>query len=80
MVEADALKQTAATFLEGYSMPYDPSLYRHIALIALARVEGLSRVDYLDARGQEDVKVTTKSALSRSQDGHPLELFERIER
>ena len=78
--EADALKQTAATFLEGYAAPFAPSLYRHLALIALARVEGLSRVDYLDAEGQEDVRITTKSALSRSGDTHPLELFERIER
>lgn len=79
--EEIALTETATAFLDGYgamkSGDINPSLSAHIAAIALARVEGKSRVDYLDGDSQEEVKKCTKSALAATVDIHPLELFSK---
>ena len=79
--EEAGLKETATAFLQGYSSTkagdINPSLAFHVAALALARVEGKSRVDYLDHDSQEEVKQRTKSALAAKSDIHPLELFSK---
>jgi hypothetical protein len=49
----------------------------HVALIALARVEGKSPVNYLDLTQQKNIVELTKSALNSKEIMHPLELFQR---
>ncbi|MFM8621900.1 MAG: phosphotransferase family protein [Holophagaceae bacterium] len=73
--EATTLRATAARFLVGYGETPADSLFAHTALIALARVEGKSRVDYLDQAAQSKLQVLTKRALS-SATMNPLELFD----
>lgn len=73
--EATALRATAARFLVGYGQAPAESLLSHTALIALARVEGKSRVDYLDQTAQSKLQVLTKRALS-SASMNPLDLFD----
>ncbi len=69
--EQIALRETAENFLNSYkalcALPIAPSLPRHIALIALARVEGVSLVSYLDAAGQERVTTRTKKIIADPQ-------------
>lgn len=61
------LVETATQFLTSYKqttrLSVAESLPQHIALIALARVEGISPVNYLDAPAQQRLAVLTKSAL-----------------
>lgn len=77
--EQSGLRETAKRFLESYHVTMqrslDASLPLHVAAIALARVEGKSRVDYLDEMAQEALKRTTKKALSSSLPIGPLALF-----
>ena len=65
--EKDALITTATNFLNGYrqscNLAIADSLPQHVALIALARVEGVSPVNYLDESAQRELAAITKSAL-----------------
>ena len=65
--EKDALIATATNFLNGYrqscNLAIADSLPQHVALIALARVEGVSPVNYLDESAQRELVAITKSAL-----------------
>lgn len=69
----------AASFLEGYSNSgsnqISDLLGWHTALIALARVEGQSPVNYLDVENQQRLQIETKSTLSRKNPVHVLDLF-----
>jgi 5-methylthioribose kinase len=65
--QKQALVETATQFLNTYKqntrLTVAESLPHHIALIALARVEGVSPVNYLDGPAQQQLVVLTKSAL-----------------
>ena len=65
--EKDLLVDTAKQFLASYQqntrLNVATSLPHHIALIALARVEGVSPVNYLDESAQQRLVALTKSAL-----------------
>ena len=65
--EKDLLVETAKQFLASYQqttrLSVAASLPHHIALIALARVEGVSPVNYLDSPAQERLVALTKWAL-----------------
>ena len=65
--EKDALIATATNFLNSYrqscNIAIADSLPKHVALIALARVEGVSPVNYLDESAQRELVAITKSAL-----------------
>jgi 5-methylthioribose kinase len=65
--ERDLLISTATQFLEKYQetskIDVAVSLPQHIALIALARVEGVSPVNYLDESAQQRLVAITKAAL-----------------
>ncbi|CAN2216927.1 Aminoglycoside phosphotransferase [Candidatus Nanopelagicaceae bacterium] len=69
---------TATEFLTSYHqnthLSIAASLPHHIALIALARVEGVSPVNYLDGAAQQRLVALTKSALLDS-DMTSTELF-----
>jgi Ser/Thr protein kinase RdoA (MazF antagonist) len=66
-VEKETLASTALNFLNSYRqtsrISIAKSLPLHVALIALARVEGVSPVNYLDEPAQQRLVTTTKSAL-----------------
>ena len=65
--EKDALATTALNFLDSYRqtsrISIAKSLPLHVALIALARVEGVSPVNYLDEPAQQKLVAITKAAL-----------------
>jgi len=65
--EKALLLATASQFLSAYKantqLPVAESLPHHIALIALARVEGVSPVNYLDQPSQQRLIAITKAAL-----------------
>ena len=65
--EKDLLVETAKQFIASYQqttrLSVAASLPHHIALIALARVEGVSPVNYLDESAQQRLVALTKSAL-----------------
>ena len=65
--EKELLISTATQFLSKYQetseLSVAQSLPHHIALIALARVEGVSPVNYLDEPSQQRLVVITKTAL-----------------
>jgi len=65
--EKEALIATATNFLNSYrqscNLAIADSLPQHVALIALARVEGVSPVNYLDELAQRELVAITKSAL-----------------
>ena len=71
------LRESAKNFLDSYGsncdIPIAQSLPRHIALIALARVEGVSLVNYLDAAGQLRITSKTKSIIA-----NPMATFEEL--
>jgi hypothetical protein len=52
-----------------------PSVTRHAALIALARVEGKSPVNYLSTDAQQKLQVFTKDVLASSENLSVSELF-----
>ena len=62
------LRDTAISFIDSYAQTCDTevakSLPHHVAVIALARVEGVSPVNYLDEAGKTRVQSVTKAALS----------------
>ena len=73
------LRQTAQDFLKAYDaeseITHAPSLAWHTALIALARVEGTSLVNYLDESAQIGLTKLCKGALSATAPMNLLELF-----
>jgi 5-methylthioribose kinase len=66
-VERDILVETTRAFLSSYQsltiIPVSPSFTHHVAVIALARVEGVSPVDYLDEDAKIRVQELTKTIL-----------------
>jgi thiamine kinase-like enzyme len=62
------LRETANSFINSYAQTCDTevakSLPHHVAVIALARVEGVSPVNYLDEAGKTRVQSVTKAALA----------------
>jgi len=62
------ISQTALNFLDSYvnktEIGVSPNLVAHISLIARARVEGVSLVNYLDAPAQERVLIRTSEGLT----------------
>ena len=62
------LGETAIAFINSYaktcSIPVSTSLPHHVAVIALARVEGVSPVNYLDEAAKARVQSVTKSAIA----------------
>lgn len=73
------LRQTAQDFLKAYDaeseITHAPSLAWHTALIALARVEGTSLVNYLNESAQIGLAKLCKGALSETTPMNLLELF-----
>jgi 5-methylthioribose kinase len=65
------LRETAISFIDSYSQTCNielaKSLPHHVAVIALARVEGVSPVNYLDGAGKARVQSVTKAALANPQ-------------
>jgi len=65
--EKSDLVETATNFLNTYQqtsrLAVADSLPHHVALIALARVEGVSPVNYLDLSAQKSLVALTKNAL-----------------
>jgi aminoglycoside phosphotransferase (APT) family kinase protein len=74
-----ALANLASEFVAEYEMihPISPSLTLHTALIALARVEGKSPVNYLNPQQQEALQTLTKSILAQRTSTNILDLFQR---
>lgn len=62
------LHETAISFINSYAQACNievaKSLPHHVAVIALARVEGVSPVNYLDEGGKARVQSVTKAALA----------------
>ena len=62
------LHETALAFINSYakasSIPVATSLPHHVAVIALARVEGVSPVNYLDEAAKARVQSVTKAAIA----------------
>ena len=81
--EKELLVATATQFLNTYKantqLPVAESLPRHIALIALARVEGVSPVNYLDQPAQQHLVTITKATLLDSDMSFEM-LFESANR
>lgn len=79
--EEAALKFTAQSFVTAYSAvsggPLPKSLALHTAALALSRVEGKSRVDYLSQAAQEQVKERTKKVLEDFSTIDPANLFSK---
>jgi 5-methylthioribose kinase len=77
--EKVAITKTALNFLSSYSentrISIAETLPQHVALIALARVEGVSPVNYLDEPAQQKLVALTNSALLDSTMTYEL-LFE----
>ena len=65
------LRDTAISFINSYAQTCNievaKSLPHHVAVIALARVEGVSPVNYLDDSGKARVQSVTKAALANPQ-------------
>ena len=65
------LRETALAFIDSYARTCNvevaKSLPHHVAVIALARVEGVSPVNYLDEAGKARVQSVTKAALANPQ-------------
>ena len=62
------LRETAIAFINSYAqtcnIPVATSLPHHVAVIALARVEGVSPVNYLDEAAKARVQSVTKAAIA----------------
>jgi 5-methylthioribose kinase len=70
-MQRSLLRETAISFINSYSqacnIEVSKSLPHHVAVIALARVEGVSPVNYLDEGGKARVQSVTKAALANPQ-------------
>ena len=77
-LHAKLLANTAISFVEEYQevRRISPSLTKHAALIALARVEGKSPVNYLSASAQHKLQTFTKAILANNGNLSVTELFE----
>jgi aminoglycoside phosphotransferase (APT) family kinase protein len=80
--EAAELSNIAKTFLIAYEEQTEisASLVLHTALIALARVEGKSLVNYLSNSEQEKIQLLTKQVLFDRQTPNVLTLFDMSKR
>jgi aminoglycoside phosphotransferase (APT) family kinase protein len=62
------LRESAIEFINSYAhscnIEVAKSLSHHVAVIALARVEGVSPVNYLDDAGKARVQSVTKAAIA----------------
>ena len=65
------LRETAISFINSYTQTCNievaKSLPHHVAVLALARVEGVSPVNYLDDAGKARVQSVTKAAIANPQ-------------
>lgn len=77
-LQAKLLANTAVAFVQEYQRlrRVSASVTRHAALIALARVEGKSPVNYLSPEAQRKIQIFTKSILEKSSNLTITELFE----
>jgi 5-methylthioribose kinase len=77
-LQAKLLANTANTFVKEYEKlrVISPSVAKHAALIALARVEGKSPVNYLSGDQQKKLQSFTKAILADKSDFTVAELFE----
>jgi 5-methylthioribose kinase len=77
-LHAKLLANTAAAFVKKYEkiLPISPSVAKHAALIALARVEGKSPVNYLSVEQQRKLQIFTKKILGGNTNLSVDELFE----
>jgi len=77
-LQAKLLANTATLFTKQYEKlrPISPSVCKHAALIALARVEGKSPVNYLSSEQQVKVQKFTKEILLSSSAFSINELYE----
>jgi len=77
-LQANLLAKTANAFKKEYEVlrEISPSFAHHAALIALARVEGKSPVNYLTPSQQHKLQKHTKSLLARDAKLSLLDLFE----
>ena len=66
--QRELLRETAIAFINSYAqtsnIPVTTSLPHHVAVIALARVEGVSPVNYLDEAAKARVQSVTKAAIA----------------
>ena len=78
-LEEKLLGATAERFINAYEAirPIDSSLSLHTALIALARVEGKSPVNYLDLNKQNALASYTKDVLGKGEEISIVDLFQR---
>jgi 5-methylthioribose kinase len=71
LAHKNPLRETALAFIDSYARTCNievaKSLPHHVAVIALARVEGVSPVNYLDEAGKARVQSVTKAALANPQ-------------
>ena len=78
-LEEKLLGASAERFINAYEVirPIDSSLSLHTALIALARVEGKSPVNYLDSSKQSALVSYTKDILGKGEEISVVDLFQR---
>ena len=78
MNQKNLLAKCASEFISSYeaARPIAPSLSLHTALIALARVEGKSPVDYLDTEKKSALVAYTKDILGKGADVSIGDLFQ----
>jgi 5-methylthioribose kinase len=78
-LEEKLLGASAERFINAYKVirPIDSSLSLHTALIALARVEGKSPVNYLDLNKQSALVNYTKDILGKGEEISIVDLFQR---
>jgi 5-methylthioribose kinase len=78
-LEEKLLGASAERFINAYEVirPIDSSLSLHTALIALARVEGKSPVNYLDSSKQSALVNYTKDVLGKGEEISIVDLFQR---
>jgi Ser/Thr protein kinase RdoA (MazF antagonist) len=78
-LEEKLLGAAAERFINAYKKirPFAPSLSLHTALIALARVEGKSPVNYLDSNKQSALVSYTKNILGKGEEISIVDLFQR---
>ena len=78
-LEEKLLGATAERFINAYQAirPIASSLSLHTALIALARVEGKSPVNYLDLNKQNALASYTKDILGKGEEISIVDLFQR---
>jgi Ser/Thr protein kinase RdoA (MazF antagonist) len=78
-LEEKMLGAAAERFINAYEVirPFASSLSLHTSLIALARVEGKSPVNYLDSNKQSALVSYTKDILGKGEEIAIVDLFQR---